>query len=92
VQEFAPKHSARLSQEGDVVLTIFFKHAPVVEMLLPFPAVVVPRVKLLPLLLTHLIHTILRNVGDGTYEVHIFLRIEFVRLQRFGGCQPERLT
>ena len=48
-------------------LQIFFKHAAIVERLLRFRAVVVPHEKLLPLFLTHLIHTIIRDVGDWNY-------------------------
>jgi len=64
---------------------------PVVERLLRFSAVLVPREKLPPLLLTHLIHSVIRDVGDGTSVVNIFLSIEIVRVPRFGGRQTKCL-
>jgi len=39
----------------------------------------------------HLIHTIIRDIGGGTYVVRVFLGMEIVRVQRFGGRQTERL-
>ena len=66
--KLAPKDSTRLSQDCDVILTVSFQHAPVVENMLRFLALV-PREKFSPLLLAHLIRTVIRNVGDGTYVV-----------------------
>ena len=67
LNEFASKDSARPLQDREVILIIFFKRAPVVEKL-RFLALV-PREKLAPLLLAHLIHTVVRDVRDRAYVV-----------------------
>ena len=47
--------------------------------------------KLPPLLLAHLIHASIRNVGDRAYVVYVFLSIEIMRVPRLACRQPERL-
>jgi len=67
VHKFASKDSTRLSYDRDVIPTKTFKKAPVVKNL-RFLAVV-PREKLHPVLLAHLIHAVIRDVRDEAYMV-----------------------
>ena len=90
MHELAPKLSALESQDYDVIFAVCFKDAPVVERLLRFTDLV-PREKLPPLLLTYLIHAVIRDVGNGTYVFYDFLSIEIVRIPRFEGRQTEGL-
>jgi len=43
-----------------------------------------------PLFLAHLIHTIIRNEGDGSYVIEVFLCIE-MNVPHFGGRETERI-
>ena len=47
----------------------------------------VPREELIPLLLAHLIHPIIRDFVDRAYVIEVFLSIIVVRVPRFGGCR-----
>ena len=87
LDELPPEYLARLSQHGDVILTVLFEDPSVIKhsVLLTF----VSGHEFTPVGMTHLVDPVIRGGGNGAYIVQICPRIEVMWVPRFGNSEPE---